>query len=111
MGEAGKQMGCILFFCAGSSHGLAIDGEGISGRGKSGSPDPCREHLLDDLSVDLRKQPAIQRAAGSEKQTRTEELLEEVDMFTAPLAHSLGTLTIAQQRGNQAGEQIRQIVT
>jgi len=53
------------------------------------------EHLLDDLGVELRKQPAIQRAARSEKQTGTEEVLEEGDVFAAPLAHRLGTLTIA----------------
>jgi hypothetical protein len=69
----------------------------------AGSPDPRREHLLDDLGVELRKQPAIQRAARSEKQTGTEEVLEEVDVFVAPLAHRLGTLTIAQQRSKQAG--------
>ncbi len=41
MGEAGKQMGRILFLGAGSSHRLAKDFEGISGRGMAGSPDPA----------------------------------------------------------------------
>lgn len=32
-------------------------------------------------------------------------------MFSAPLAHGFCTLTLAQQRGNHTGEQIRQIIT
>ena len=55
VGEAGKQMGRISFCCPGSSHGFAIDGDGIGGRGQAGGPDPCREHLLNRLSTDLRK--------------------------------------------------------
>ncbi len=55
MGETGKQMRRISFSCPGSSHRFAIDGERIGGRGLASGPDPCREHLLDDLGVDLRK--------------------------------------------------------
>ena len=51
MGEAGKQMGRILFLRAGSSHGLAIDGERIGGRGVAGRPDPCGEYLFDNLGI------------------------------------------------------------
>jgi len=39
-GEAGKQVRGNAFRCPGSSHGFAIDSEGISGRGRTGGPDP-----------------------------------------------------------------------
>ena len=58
--EAGKQMGGISFSRSGPSHRFAIDGEGIGGRGEAGGLDPHREHLLNRLSADLRKHPAIQ---------------------------------------------------
>ena len=60
--EAGQQMGGISFSRPGPSHRFAIDGEGIGGRGEAGGPDPHREHLLNRLSADLRKQPAIERS-------------------------------------------------
>ncbi len=53
--EAGKQVGGISLRCSGSSHGFAIDSDGVGGRGQAGGPDPCREHLLNRLSTDLRK--------------------------------------------------------
>ena len=43
MGEAGKQMRGISLRRPGSSHRFPIDGEGISGRGETASPDPRRE--------------------------------------------------------------------
>ena len=48
--EAGKQMGGISFSRSGSSHGLAIDGEGIGGASLAAGPDPGREDLLNPLS-------------------------------------------------------------
>ena len=108
--EAGKQMGGISLCGPSSAYGLAIHGEGIGGRSQAASPDPRREHLFERLNADLREQPAIQGPTRSQKQTRTKEFSQELDVFMAPLAHGFGTVAMAQQSSNETGKQKRKIV-
>jgi hypothetical protein len=44
---------------------------------------------------------------GESSSRRENNLTIPVEVFTAPLAHRFCALAIAQQRGNQTGEQIR----
>lgn len=74
MGEAGKQMRRVSLSRPGSSHGFAINGERIGGRGLARGPDPYREDLFKALDINLRQQPAIEGTAGRQKQAGAKDL-------------------------------------
>src|SRR5260221_3996044 len=62
MGHEGQQMGSGLLARSGSPHGLAIQCERLVDRGCRGGLYPASQHALKGAGIELRQQPAIQRA-------------------------------------------------
>src|SRR5258708_22932491 len=55
------------------------------------------QHLLNSLRLQMRQEPTIERATGSQKESRTKQTTQQGHMIAAPLRHRLGSIAVAQQ--------------
>ncbi len=71
MGNEGQQMRSGLLARSRSPQGLAIERERLVARSRRGGLHPASQHALNGAGIQLRQQPAIQRATGGQKEPGT----------------------------------------
>ena len=93
-----------------SPHRLAVAAEGLAVAHRARLLDPTAQRALHVGDRQARQQAAIERACGRAVPPPPADPREQSLLIAGPAAHRLQRVTVAEQRGHQAGEQKGQVV-
>ena len=109
MRTKGEQMRGRVVADSGATHSFPVEGKWLIGLRHQSCLHPGGNDVFERRHIQLGEHPAIERTRWTEKPTWTKEPSQEEMPSAAPLADRFTMITVAQQRGNKAGEQEGQV--